>query len=531
MATWLGYRWLSERYGVTPVQPFRVDSQLAKSRTTERSNGFTHEFYTPQFKPEDTFAGHMTFALKREGVHLEFLARLFQVLPPADLDAWLADEPTGQYSRRTGFLYEWLTGNRLEFGGVGVGNYIDALDSNLYLTATNPENVPRWRVRNNMPGTRDYCPMVYRTDAVRAAEIYDCNQRLHDLEVEYGEDLIMRSAVWLTVKESQASFAIEREGNSIDKIKRFAAAMENHCGRYPSPLDPGAINELQREILGPDVIRQGLYGMRKSPVFIGETNSSFLPVVHYIAPHWDDTTSMLGGLQAFADRTAGGSPLARAAVLSFGFVYIHPMPDGNGRISRFLINDILRRDKAIPEPFILPVSATIISSTLNRRGYDQVLEVFSKPFMARYRDQYQFGDHTTAEDGNPYNLYFSGYADANMAWRYQDLTEHVEYLAHVVELTLEQEMHKEASYLRSMRSAREQIKEIIEGPDAEIDRIIRAISNNNYQVSNKLRKEFPLLEKAEIGDKLALIVQEAFAPAPPAEELDTEDDRPSNRPS
>jgi len=219
MANWLGYRWLSDRYGVTPVQPFRIDSQLAKSRTTERSNGFIHEFYPQQFKPEVTFAGHMTFALKREGVHLEFLARLFDVLPPADLDAWLAEEPTGQYSRRTGFLYEWLTEKRLGFAGVGVGNYIDALDSNLYLTATTPENVPRWRVRNNLPGTRDYCPMVYRTDAVQAAETYDCNKRLHDLELEYGEDLIMRSAVWLTVKESQASFAIEREGNHVDKIR------------------------------------------------------------------------------------------------------------------------------------------------------------------------------------------------------------------------------------------------------------------------------------------------------------------------
>src|SRR5450830_1100859 len=139
MATWLGYRWLSERYGVAPVQPFRVDSQLAKSRTTERSNGFTHEFYTPQFKPKDTFAGHVTFALKREGVHLEFLARLFQVLPPADLDAWLADEPTGQYSRRTGFLYEWLTENRLEFGGVGVGNYIDAWTA----ICTSPLPIPK----------------------------------------------------------------------------------------------------------------------------------------------------------------------------------------------------------------------------------------------------------------------------------------------------------------------------------------------------------------------------------------------------
>jgi hypothetical protein len=124
----------------------------------------------------------MTFSRKRESVHLEFLARLFDVLPLADLDAWLADEPTGQYFRRTGFLYEWLTENRLGFGGVS--NYIDALDSNLSLIATNPENVPRWRVRNNLPGIRGYCPMVFRTDAVRVAETYDCNQRLHDLDAE-----------------------------------------------------------------------------------------------------------------------------------------------------------------------------------------------------------------------------------------------------------------------------------------------------------------------------------------------------------
>ena len=42
--------------------------------------------------------------------------------------------------------------------------------------------------------------------------------------------------------------------------------------------------------------------------------------------------------------------MARAGIISFGFVYIHPMVDGNGRISRFLINDVLRRDGAVPTP-------------------------------------------------------------------------------------------------------------------------------------------------------------------------------------
>lgn len=34
-----------------------------------------------------------------------------------------------------------------------------------------------------------------------------------------------------------------------------------------------------------------------------------------------------------------------SAVASFGFVYIHPLADGNGRVHRFLINDVLRRDE------------------------------------------------------------------------------------------------------------------------------------------------------------------------------------------
>ena len=57
------------------------------------------------------------------------------------------------------------------------------------------------------------------------------------------------------------------------------------------------------------------------------------------------------------------------------------MSDGNGRISRFLINDVLRRDKAIPAPFILPISATITGTVIDRRGYDEVLELFSKPLL------------------------------------------------------------------------------------------------------------------------------------------------------
>jgi hypothetical protein len=507
---WIGYRWLAETYGVKPVQSFRIDSKIASKRTTEHSEGYVHESYPSMLQPADTLQWHLTFALKREGIHLEFLARLFDTMPVGELEQWVASEPSGQYARRAGFFYEWLTGRSLAFSGVSVGNYVNALDEDMYLTAVSPANNPRWRVRDNLPGTPDYCPLVLRTDKIKRAEHYDVTAQLRNLEAEYGEDLLQRSAIWLTIKESQASFMIEHEDKQVDRIKRFAAVMEHRCGEYDSPLDESSITALQREILGPGHKTIRDFGLRKSPIFVGEDSPFAGPTVHYIAPHWNDCPAMLGGLRAFAERTVGKAPLLRAAVLSFGFVYIHPMADGNGRISRFLINDVLRRDGALPAPFILPVSAMIASTPETRRGYDQVLESFSKPFMRRYQDQCRFGQELKAEDGIRFNLHFSAYADAAKAWRYPDLTTHTEYLAHIVDLTLDQEMRKEARYLRSARAARDAIKEIVEGPDSDIDRIIRSVRSTGDRISNKLRKGFPFLDEPGVAEKIVGIVHTVF---------------------
>ncbi|MGR2929309.1 Fic family protein [Acidithiobacillus ferriphilus] len=506
MTDWIGYRWLAERYNVSAVQPFRAQSAIAGSRATVREGGYVREFYTPVARPANTLAGHLAFALKHEGIHLEFLARLFEVAPAADLEAWIAAEPTGQYARRAGFLYEYLTGRQLAFPGVATGNYVTALDEKTYLTASQPVNNPRWRVRDNLPGTRDYCPLVLRTARVRQAEQYDCAQHLTDLEVEFGADVLQRSAIWLTIKESRASFAIEHEEQHVDRVRRFAAVMEQRCGQYEEPLSEGALGALQAQILGPRATR---YGVRRSPVFVGEVDG-FTEVVHYIAPHWNDAPALLSGLREFASRTAGVSALVRAAVLSFGFVYIHPMSDGNGRISRFLINDVLRRDQAIPAPFVLPVSATIISSIVNRRGYDQVLELFSRPLMRKYAEAWRFGAEQVAEDGVYYNLQFDAYQDALPAWRYPDMTDHVEYLAEVVQTTIEQEMRKEANYLRNLRMARERIKMVIEGPDGDIDRILRSVRDNGGKVSNKLLREFPILADKAMTNEVEAIIQAVF---------------------
>ena len=503
-----GFKWIAEQTGIVPVQPFRVVSSIGPARKSTRHGheGVTEEVYKPQLRPEPTIPAHLTFALKYEIIHLEFLSRLFQVIDPAIIENWVRSEPNGIFARRAGFLYEWLTGKRLNVSDAG-GNYIAALPEDKYLTATRPVNHRRWRVRDNMPGTRDFCPIVYRSDQVTAAENYDCAKALSELEVEYGAEILLRSAVWLTVKESRASFAIEHEERQVDRIRRFAAAMEERCGQGGDPLDAKELTELQGAILG-EATR---YGFRRSPIFVGHV-SGYSEIVDYIGPHWDHTASLLTGLQAVLLRTRSRSAILRAAVASFGFVYFHPMADGNGRISRFLVNDVLRRDGAIPEPFIVPISATITTTSRAKAGYAHALEKFSRPLLGRYKEHYRFGQEMTYRDGVKSNFHFDAYDDALHAWRYMDLTSQAEYLGEVVRTTIQSEMEKEAMYLRNLERAREGVKNWLEGPNPDIDRIIRSVSQGGaWKVSNQLSREFPQLEDASIATGVVDAVRKAFS--------------------
>ncbi len=272
------------------------------------------------------------------------------------------------------------------------------------------------------------------------------------------------------------------------------------------PLTGKALAELQSAILGENALN---YGLRKSPVFVGHSGG-YQDVVDYITPHFTRIDSLLDGLRYTLKVTTGKSSIIRAAICSFGFVYIHPMSDGNGRISRFLVNDVLRRDNAIPAPFILPISATITTTAAARAGYDNSLEYFSRPLMNKCADKYRFAQDTVYPDGVHSNFEFSGYEEMLPAWRYPDLTSHTEYLFGVIKQTIETEMNDEAQYMRNIHQARRNLKEIVEAPDTSIDRIIRSVRENNWVVSSKLAKEFPHLNNEDIAQAIVDAVRSAF---------------------
>ena len=137
------------------------------------------------------------------------------------------------------------------------------------------------------------------------------------------------------------------------------------------------------------------FGLRQSPGFVGE-EVRYPDVVHDIAPPPDDLADMLAGLQTFLDRARGQSPVMRSTVAAFGFVYIHPLADGNGRVHRFLVDDVLRRDGVVQDPMILPVSSLITSDAAERRAYDRILDVVSRPLMHTLAGTYRFSETATA---------------------------------------------------------------------------------------------------------------------------------------
>jgi hypothetical protein len=251
-------------------------------------------------------------------------------------------------------------------------------------------------------------------------------------------------------------------------------------------------------------------------------------MVDYIAPNHEQVPKMLEGLRVFARRTSfrpqeQGSwmlSVLRATVLSFGFVYIHPLSDGNGRISRFLINDTLRRDLAVPHPLILPVSAIINSNARRRVEYDRTLELVSAALMESMAGRYRLDRdrRTRFDDGVISNLVVDSWEDPAPAWQYLNLTDHATYLGGIINESITEGITDEARYLQRFDRAREALDRLVETRDEDAIRIIRAITDNQ-SVSHRLRRDYPGVFVDEATEQsITQAVLKAFAENEPEAE-------------
>lgn len=205
------------------------------------------------------------------------------------------------------------------------------------------------------------------------------------------------------------------------------------------------------------------------------------------------------------ERPMNADPVIIAAIIAFGFVFIHPFMDGNGRIHRYLIHDVLANAGFTPRGIVLPVSPVILARL---DDYVRVLESFSRPL--RDRTDYSPDAPQTPARGND-ALYF----------QYFDATEQAEYLYRALERTIEEDLQREIDFLLGFDRAWRRLNGLLDWPDHSLDLFIRVVHQNGGTLSKtKHGKQFDWMTDAEVRQAEEL-VREAFEIPPVERERET----------
>ena len=477
-ATLAGYAALIAGHGLSVPAPDHLCAVSLKHRRREQGRW---RLFTPRHKPDDTLQGHLTFALKYEGIDLLTLKALFGSIEARQIADLVQSQPTGAYNRRIWFLYEWLCDTRLDLDDATRGNFVPLIDDNLQYPGPS-NNSRRHRVRNNLPGNRNFCPLVRRTEKLDEFIAMNLSQMALDHIDKTHPGLLSRASAFLLLKDSRASHTIEGESPPHNRIERWGKII-GQAGQRALSLEE--LDYLQSIVIPDNRFIQP--GCRVEGGFVGDHDrTTGIPLPVHISARHEDLESLLSGLIDTCKllNNSDYDAVLTATLIAFGFVFIHPFEDGNGRIHRYLFHHLLAEKGFVSKGLVFPVSAAI----LNRiDDYRQSLEHYSKPRL-------DFIKWRPTDKGNVEVL-----NETIDLYRYFDATRQAEFFFECVRETVNRTLPEEIGYLVKYDSLNEFIKNHIDMPDRRVDLLIRFLNQNDGKLSKRARdKEFFGLTEAEI---------------------------------
>ena len=495
-----GYEALVTRYALDVIPNWhRSFVSSSGPRRIDATSGVTEEIYPSKYWPGDSLGDHLEFALKYDGTNLAILASLFQAVPQKEVLAYVESKPNGKYARRLWFLFEFLTGSSLPLDDLKRGNYVDLLDSEQYYTVTPPRRVRRQRVNDNLLGDSRFCPTIRRTDTLRTFQEADLTERCRQVVSAYSPELLKRALSYLYTRETKSSFEIEHIKPNATRTERFIALLQ--LAEKEDFCEKSHLISLQNRTVDPRFCDSDY---RKVQNYVGESVAWQRERVYFASPKPEDLESLMGGLIAAHSRMDEGGvpPVVHAAAAAYGFVFLHPFEDGNGRIHRFLIHNILARQGFTPEGIMFPVSASILK---NPAEYDASLEAFSRLLMALV-------EYVLDEDGR-----MTVQNDTARWYAYIDMTPQAEALFRFIEQAIDTELVEELSFLTKYDETKKAIQEVVDMPDRRIDLFIRFCLQNNGRLSVRKRdSHFDFLSDDEVA-RMEQAIQNAFGSRPPGD--------------
>jgi Fic/DOC family len=504
----LGYAYLTDQFKL-PALPLPLVCRLSDAVPNRRirdHGGQKVEEFGPTYAPDPTMFGHLRFALRYEGLNLEVLSLLFERVGPEDIQAALNQQPTGAAPRRLAFLYEWLTGRELEVPTgrlTGKTRFVPALDESLQFglaLGMSPRN-EKYRVIDNLPGTREFCPLVSRTPYLESMVQKNLKDRTRATLEKYDPRLVLRAANFLYLTETHSSFEVERVKPTATRAQRFADLLRE--AEASTPLSEERFVELQNAVVDPRSM-EASYRLEQNWLGI---DFGHRKKVDYVPTRPEDVRSLMNGLVAMAERlrTRPGSidAIVAASAISFGFVFVHPFMDGNGRLHRYLIHEELSSAGFTPKGLILPVSAVILA---NLDRYRETLESFSRPLRER-----------TSYDPDVLHVPATGNDAVHV--RYFNATDQASFLYFALERTIEHDLDEEISFLMGFDRARTALNLLADWPAHSLEVFIRVVRKNGGRLSaNKRKSHFGWMANDELA-RFETIVARAFDPTVEAEDI------------
>ncbi len=447
---------------------------------------------------EPSLVGHLEFALRHEGVNLEVIDAAFaspQLTAAALVAQWQA-KPMGEQIRRACFLWEWLTGQELPVTALSNGGYVDLFPEEIYYTAARPVRSPKFRVRNNALGTPAFCPVVRRSAMNRTPPLEALlKEARHALEALEDAELYRRAVAYLYLSETRSSYAIESETPSFNKQERFVQLLQR--AGEPVQVNQAWLVSLQNAIVRDVYSQEASYRHQQNWLEDASGRVSFFP-----APAEDLAYVMQGWEDFINDNGRCTDLLVKAACAAFGFVYLHPFLDGNGRLHRVLIQHVLARSALMAPGTLVPVSAVIEK---NIPAYGELLTAFSRPVTALW--DYRRGDQGPLVISHP----------GSRAYRFLRADREVAFLHDMIRQAVREEIPQELAYLRGYDAAFSQLNDELDLPQKDLSALIRMIQSNHGRLSAHRRKQYGHLP-THVLDRIEEVAGQSFesAAAPPA---------------
>tara|TARA_Y100000768_G_scaffold385064_1_gene370348 strand:- start:786 stop:2327 length:1542 start_codon:yes stop_codon:yes gene_type:complete len=467
----VGYTWLVNKFNIkVPVRTLSCLSEKRLSSNRELESGWVK--FDSQITLENSVFGHLEFAMKHEDLDLLVMKKILMALNEIEVSEYVKSKNGSLYSRRIWFLYEYFLEKRLDIPDNEKSKYENILDDSVYVTRENTKNLKRYKIKNNLLGNKNFCPIIKKTPKIERYLESDLKKKAMDIVGSISPIVLQRASSFMLLADSKASFEIEGERPPRNRIERWGKII-NEAGKNDLSL-----TEIER--LHAELIRDNRFislGLRSEGVFLGDRDYEGKPIPEFIGA---DEERLADLVESWLDLHGellkeDIDPIIHAAIIAFSFVYIHPLEDGNGRIHRYIIHHVLAERKFSQNGLVFPISSVIKD---NIAKYKDVLTNHSKPLM----DYIEW--ETTAK------LNVKALNNTDDMYRFFDCTEVVEFLFECAEKTIVDLLPKEIQFLDSFDRAFEELKELIEMPDSELKKLITFISSNDGKLSKRKKEKY-----------------------------------------